>query len=103
MLMALGLLLGCTTSEIFSPIQTLDVEREELFAPGIGASYSIAVSSNTSWKAELTSDGWVSCDVEEFVGSRSLNLVFRANEGEARNCPAWWSSVITRSPAGSNG
>ena len=86
MLMALGLLLGCTTSEIFSPIQTLDVEREELYAPGIGASYSIAVSSNTSGKAELTSDGWVSCDVEEFVGSRSLNLVFRANEGEARNC-----------------
>ena len=86
MSMALGLLLGCTPSEIFSPMQTLEVEREELFAPGIGASYSIAVSCNSAWRAELTADGWVSCDVEYFVGSRSLNLVFRENEGEARNC-----------------
>ncbi len=84
--MTLSLLHGCTPSEIFSPMQTLEVEREELFAPGIGASYSIAVSCNTAWKAELTADGWISCDVEEFVGSRSLNVVFGANEGEARNC-----------------
>lgn len=86
MSMALGLLLGCTPSEIFSPIQTLEVEREELFAPGIGASYSIAVSCNSAWRAELTAEGWISCDVEEFVGSRSLNVVFSANDGEARNC-----------------
>ena len=84
--MAIGLFSGCSVDGIFSPIQTLEVEREELIAPGIGASYSIAVSCNSAWKAELTSDGWISCDVEDFVGSRSLNVVFRENEGEARNC-----------------
>ena len=85
-LIAAGLFSGCSMEGIFAPIKTLEVDREELLAPAIGASYSISVNSNTSWKAELTSDGWISCDVEDFVGSRSLNVVFRENEGEARNC-----------------
>ena len=84
--MAMGLFSGCSMEGIFAPIQTLEVDREELLAPAIGASYSISVNSNTSWKAELTSDGWISCDVEDFVGSRSLNVVFRENEGQERSC-----------------
>lgn len=84
--MAMGLFSGCSMEGIFAPIQTLEVDREELLAPAIGASYSISVNSNTSWKAELTSDGWISCDAEDFVGSRSLNVVFRENEGQERSC-----------------
>ena len=78
-------LVGCEV-EKFAPIQTLQADRGSLVAPGIGASYTISVSSNTAWKASLTEDGWVSCDIEEFVGSTSVTIVFDANEGVARNC-----------------
>ncbi len=84
-------LVGCD-NEIFAPIQTLETDRAELVAPGIGASYSIAVNSNTSWKAELTAEEWISCDVEEFVGSTSMNIVFSLNKGEARSCELLLSS-----------
>lgn len=92
MLMALSLSLVSCESEIFAPIQTLEVDRTELVAPGIGASYSISVSSNTSWQAELTAEEWISCDVENFVGSATVNIVFGANEGEARSCELVLSS-----------
>ena len=100
MLMALSLSLVSCKSEIFAPIQTLEVDRAELVAPGIGASYSISVSSNTSWQAKLTAEEWISCDVENFVGSATVNIVFGANEGEARSCELVLSSEdgsITRS------
>ena len=92
MLMALSLSLVSCESEIFAPIQTLEVDRAELVAPGIGASYSVSVSSNTSWQAELTAEEWISCDVENFVGSATVNIVFGANEGEARSCELVLSS-----------
>ena len=92
MLMALSLSLVSCKSEIFAPIQTLEVDRAELVAPGIGASYSISVNSNTSWQAELTAEEWISCDVENFVGSATVNIVFGANEGEARSCELVLSS-----------
>lgn len=92
MLMALSLSLVSCESEIFAPIQTLEVDRTELVAPGIGASYSISVSSNTSWQAELTAEEWISCDVENFVGSATVNIVFGANEGESRSCELVLSS-----------
>ena len=100
MLMALSLSLVSCKSEIFAPIQTLEVDRAELVAPGIGASYSISVNSNTSWQAKLTAEEWISCDVENFVGSATVNIVFGANEGEARSCELVLSSEdgsITRS------
>lgn len=90
---------GCEV-EKFVPIQTLLADRGSLVAPGIGASYTISVSSNTSWKASLTEEGWVSCDIEEFVGSASVNIVFDANEGGARSCELVLSTEdgsITRS------
>ena len=92
MLMALSLSLVSCESEIFAPIQTLEVDRTELVAPGIGASYSISVNSNTSWHAELTAEEWISCDVENFVGSATVNIVFGANEGESRSCELVLSS-----------
>lgn len=92
MLMALSLSLVSCKSEIFAPIQTLEVDRAELVAPGIGASYSISVNSNTSWQAKLTAEEWISCDVENFVGSATVNIVFGANEGEARSCELVLSS-----------
>ena len=92
MLMALSLSLVSCKSEIFAPIQTLEVDRAELVAPGIGASYSISVNSNTSWQAKLTAEEWISCDVENFVGSATVNVVFGANEGEARSCELVLSS-----------
>lgn len=73
-------------------MQTLQADRAYLVAPGIGASYTISVSSNTAWKASLTEEGWVSCDIEEFVGSTSVNIVFDANEGDARSCELVLSS-----------
>ena len=85
-LTAISLLLVSCEVEKFAPIQTLQADRSSLVAPGIGASYTIAVSSNTSWKTRLTEEGWVSCDIEEFVGSASVNIVFDANEGGARSC-----------------
>ncbi|MBP3662176.1 MAG: BACON domain-containing protein [Bacteroidales bacterium] len=91
-LMALSLSLVSCESEIFAPIQTLEVDRAELVAPGIGASYSVSVSSNTSWQAELTAEEWISCDVENFVGSATVNIVFGANEGESRSCELVLSS-----------
>ena len=78
-------LVGCEV-ERFAPMQTLQADRASLVAPGIGASYTISVSSNTAWKASLTEEGWVSCDIEEFVGSSSVNIVFAPNEGESRSC-----------------
>ena len=92
MLMALSLSLVSCKSEIFAPIQTLEVDRAELVAPGIGASYSISVNSNTSWQAKLTAEEWISCDVENFVGSATVNIVFGANEGESRSCELVLSS-----------
>lgn len=92
MLMALSLSLVSCKSEIFAPIQTLEVDRAELVAPGIGASYSISVNSNTSWQAKLTGEEWISCDVENFVGSATVNIVFGANEGESRSCELVLSS-----------
>ena len=92
MLMALSLSLVSCENEIFAPIQTLEVDRAELVAPGIGASYSISVSSNTSWHTELTAEEWISCDVEDFVGSTTVNIVFGANEGESRSCELVLSS-----------
>ena len=92
-------LVGCEV-ERFVPIQTLQADRASLVAPGIGASYTIAVSSNTAWETSLTEEGWVSCDIEEFVGSASVNIVFDANEGEARSCELVLSSKdgsLTRS------
>ena len=59
MLMALSLSLVSCENEIFAPIQTLEVDRAELVAPGIGASYSVSVNSNTSWHAELTAEEWI--------------------------------------------
>lgn len=85
-LMALSLSLVSCEVEIFAPVQTLETDQAELVAPGIGASYSISVNSNTSWQTELTADGWISCDVDDFVGSATVNLVFSANEGDARSC-----------------
>ena len=90
--MVMNLLLGCSRAEIFAPVQTLEADMAELVAPGIGASYSISVNSNTSWQAELTAEEWISCDVEKFVGSTSVNIVFGANEGEARSCELVLSS-----------
>ena len=91
-LMALGVLIGCSRSEMFAPIQTLEVDQAKLLAPGIGASYTIAVSSNTAWHAELSAEDWISCDVDQFVGSTSVNVIFSANEGEARSCSLVLSS-----------
>ena len=92
-------LVGCEV-ERFAPIQTLQTECSSLVAPGIGASYTLSVSSNTSWKARLTEEGWVSCDIEEFVGSASVNVVFASNDGGARSCELVLSTEdgsITRS------
>ena len=91
-LTAISLLLVSCEVEKFAPIQTLQADRGSLVAPGIGASYTISVSSNTAWKASLTEEGWVSCDIEEFVGSTSVNIVFDANEGDARSCELVLSS-----------
>ena len=85
-LMVVCVLLGCSRNEIFVPVQTLEVDQDELLAPGIGASYTISVNSNTAWRAELSAEEWVSCDVENFVGSTSLKVVFSANDGESRSC-----------------
>lgn len=91
-LMTLSLSFVSCEVEKFAPIQTLDVDCKELVAPGIGASYTLSVSSNTAWQAELTSDGWISCNLDEFVGSTSLNIVFDANEGASRSCELVLSS-----------
>ena len=90
--MAVGLFSGCSKNEIFVPVQTLEVDQEKLLAPGIGASYTIAINSNTAWQAELSAEEWVRCDVENFVGSTSLNVVFSANEGDSRSCSLVLSS-----------
>lgn len=91
-LMVSGALLGCNRNEMFAPMQTLEVNQDKLLAPGIGASYTIDINSNTAWQAELSAEGWIACDVEKFVGSTSLNLVFSANDGEARSCSLVLSS-----------
>ena len=91
-LMTLSLSFVSCEVEKFAPIQTLDVDCKELVAPGIGAGYTLSVSSNTAWQAELTSDGWISCNLDEFVGSTSLNIVFDANEGASRSCELVLSS-----------
>ena len=91
-LMATGLFSGCSRNDFFAPVQTLDVDRDILLAPGIGASYTIAVNSNTAWQAELSAEEWISCDVEKFVGSTSVNVVFSANEGTSRSCSLVLSS-----------
>lgn len=85
-LIAISLSLVSCEVEKFAPIQTLQADCGSLVAPGIGAGYSISVTSNTAWKASLTEEGWVSCDIEEFVGSSSVNIVFAPNEGESRSC-----------------
>ena len=99
-LTAISLSLVSCEVERFAPIQTLQTECSSLVAPGIGASYTLSVSSNTSWKASLTEEGWVSCDIEEFVGSASVNVVFTSNDGAARSCElvlATEDGSITRS------
>ena len=99
-LTAISLSLVSCEVETFAPIQTLQTECSSLVAPGIGASYTLSVSSNTSWKASLTEEGWVSCDIEEFVGSASVNVVFTSNDGAARSCELVLSTEdgsITRS------
>ena len=99
-LTAISLSLVSCEVERFAPIQTLQTECSSLVAPGIGASYTLSVSSNTSWKASLTEEGWVSCDIEEFVGSASVNVVFTSNDGAARSCELVLSTEdgsITRS------
>ena len=96
-LTAISLSLVSCEVERFAPIQTLQTECSSLVAPGIGASYTLPVSSNTSWKASLTEEGWVSCDIEEFVGSASVNVVFAANDGGSRSCELVLSDGICTS------
>ena len=91
-LMVMGVLLGCSRNEMFAPLQTLEVDQDKLMAPGIGASYTITVNSNTAWQVELSDEDWISCDVEKFVGSTSLNVVFSPNEGDSRSCSLVLSS-----------
>ncbi len=66
------------------PVQNLEVSMDAIVATALGAEYELTVSSNTKWKLQNSSDGWVSVNVTENVGSATLSIGVQANEGDER-------------------
>ncbi len=66
------------------PVQILEVSMDAVIATPMGAEYELAVTSNTKWKLVNGSDGWISVDVTENVGSATLTIGVLPNEGDER-------------------
>lgn len=71
-ILSAAMLCGCR-EETFAPVQTLEIGRNSLTAPAIGADYVIPVVSNTAWTAVLSTEEWIRCSVKEFVGTTDLD------------------------------
>ncbi len=66
------------------PAQVLELSMDAIVATPMGAEYELSVNSNTKWKLQNSSDGWVSVDVTENVGSAELIIGVQPNAGDER-------------------
>ncbi len=66
------------------PNQVLKVSMNAVVATPMGAEYNLTVNSNTKWKLQNGSDGWISVDITENVGSATLIIGVQPNEGGER-------------------
>ena len=60
------LLSGCRQVE-WKPVQTLEGDVENILAPSVGASYTVNITTNTAWKADVRDVDWIMLSSTEAV------------------------------------
>lgn len=65
------------------PMQILHVDTESLIVPAIGAEYSVTVTSNTAWTADLSGVDWIRLSVSEGTGNAGITITVLENDRES--------------------
>lgn len=73
------LLSGCRQVE-WKPVQTLEGDVENILAPSVGASYTVNITTNTAWKADVRDVDWIMLSSTEAVGNSSLTITVLSND-----------------------
>lgn len=78
--------IGCTDSPSL-PMQTLSLDKESIVAPAVGATYELALSSNTAWRISGSYPEWLVFSYEEYTGTLDLTVTVNKNsDSDSRSC-----------------